>query len=52
MCYSTKDIDYYRHFFNELGIEEDEKILGILNCLDQITEIGYSAYKKGIKIND
>ena len=51
MCFTKKDLQTYKPYFDDLGIMEEEKMLAILNNLDLIAEIGYAHYKKN-KNND
>jgi len=49
--YQKSDLsNEYKKQFSKLGIEDEDTMVDILNCLREITGICYSAYRKGITV--
>lgn len=51
--FTQSDLDNgYKTEFTKLGISTEDEMLGILNCLDTLAEIGYIFYNNGLKKED
>ena len=46
MVYTKADLDEFRQKFIDLGINDEDEMVKVLNALDQLAEIGYAVYRK------
>lgn len=47
---TKQDLEHYKKYFDELGVIDENDIIGIINFLKELAEITYYIYKKAIKL--